>query len=132
MKVTKLIREHVVRSVHKAFPCEPLPEFAAVKVRYEEAKRVYFAEMKRIGIALVAELKETYEIPDDWGFEFCDRVCLSGSEYSSNLARKNRDHLDEVMRKREAKIDEILLQLELGANREELNKIIFELVNGKD
>lgn len=133
MKVTKLIREYVEKSVEEAYPLQNIPEFDLVNSRFQEACEIYPQKCEDFCRDLARSLKQEYDIPDDWTFEFRQGInLLNCSTYNSDLSLKNRAHLNEIREKRKKTTDEILLSLELGANREELNRMISSLTAEED
>lgn len=132
MKVTRLIREYVEKNVSDAYPLNNLKEYDEVIIRVKEAREVYNHKVNEFCKLLISDLKKEYEIPEDWIFKFVDRCTLEESGYDAEVSIKNRKHFDCVKEKRRSAIDEILLRLELGANRDELTRMISELCKDSD
>lgn len=132
MKVTRLIREYVEKNVSDAYPLNNLKEYDEVIIRVKEAREVYNHKVNEFCKSLISDLKKEYEIPEDWTFKFVDRCTLEESGCNAKVSIKNRKHFDGVKEKRRSAIDEILLRLELGANRDELTRMISELCKDSD
>lgn len=133
MKVTKLIREYIEKSVEEAYPLQNIPEFDLVNSRFQEACKIYTQKCEDFCRDLARSLKQEYDIPEDWTFEFRQGInILAYTAYKSDLYLKNNAYLEEIREKRKKTTNEILLSLELGANREELNRMISSLTAEED
>ena len=131
MKVTKLIREYVERAVDSAYP-EP----NSVKIlkeandRMEEAKREVNERVKVYVTSILPTIKEKYNIPDEFNVTVNEDNFYSviSSSRDNALRRKVADDKIKVEKEKKNKRDEILLALELGANRAELDEMIKNLM----
>ena len=126
MKVTKLIREYVIDSVKKAIPTTNLcPEYDIAIDNADKICKILEDEIRELYEKRVKELKVEYPIPEDFKVSYNSYVNYSC--YNSEV-RKQRDSLIlKAERERNEKTKEILLSLELGANRDELNRMIDSL-----
>lgn len=125
MRVTKLIREYVEKSVKAVYE----PKIEAVGVEYQERKKALNKQLDDLVEQADASAKKMIE---DAGFELrynrnCfiqsyGDVCIKKLE-DENGAKRNALHAE--MRE---KINDILLNLELGATRAELDEMIKNLV----
>ena len=124
MRVTKLIREYVEKSVKAVYE----PKIEAVGVEYQERKKALNKQLDDLVEQADASAKKMIE---DAGFELrynrdCfvqsyGSVCIKKLEDENN-AKRNALHAE--MRE---KINDILLNLELGATRAELDEMIKNL-----
>ena len=124
MRVTKLIREYVEKSVNAVYE----PKIKAIGVEYQERKETLNKQLDDLVEQADASAKKMIA---DAGFELrynrdCfiqsyGSVCIKKLEDENN-AKRNALHAE--MRE---KINDILLNLELGATRAELDEMIKNL-----
>ena len=127
MRVTKLIREYVEKSVNAVYE----PKIKAIGVEYQERKETLNKQLDDLVEQADASAKKMIA---DAGFELrynrdCfiqsyGSVCIKKLEDENN-AKRNALHAE--MRE---KINDILLNLELGATRAELDEMIKNLAQG--
>ena len=124
MRVTKLIREYVEKNVNAVYE----PKIKAIGVEYQERKETLNKQLDDLVEQADASAKKMIA---DAGFELrynrdCfiqsyGSVCIKKLEDENN-AKRNALHAE--MRE---KINDILLNLELGATRAELDEMIKNL-----
>ena len=129
MRVTKLIREYVEKSVKAVYE----PKIKAVGTEYQARKEALKEQLEAFVEQADASAKKMIA---DAGFELrynrsyylqsYGEVCIQALE-DENRAKRNA--LDTEMRE---KINDILLNLELGATRAELDEMIKNLAQGVD
>ena len=139
MKVTKLIREYVEKSVAKAMPnkkvmdCSAREEYYAIE---EEIKA--FAEKKfdEFMNKHKGEIKAYYGGYNYDDFEanarfvkkeMCFRFPSLKYKAEDSIHKEN----EEILKARKEAIENILITLELGGTKEDLDRMIAELVKGE-
>lgn len=131
MKVTKLIREYVEKTIDA---CYPEPD--SVKSFREQCNKASNAltEMNDMIIAyansILPEIKEKYNVPDDFNLHV--RLGINYAEFSSwntQLKLKADEDKRKTDKAKQQKRDEILLSLELGATKADLDDMIKRLVD---
>lgn len=133
MKVTKLIREYITEEVSKVYNAKVNP--------YSEQAEIDRQKLKDFTAELSAQQKEAIEkfisenelFEDDWrGFRrkttaSTNVPCFDYCKTQAIIDEKKWN--EENQRAKNAKIRDIVLSLELGANRQELNDMIAALIN---
>ena len=130
MKVTKLIREYVEEQVSKVYDSKENPyskQAELDKQKFEDFKKELLASQKKE----IEKFFDENNVLDGWsdykpctpsaqipGFSRCVTASMKCAE----------DWKKENIRQRNAKVREIILALELGANRQELNDMIAKLL----
>lgn len=131
MKVTKLIREYVEKTIDA---CYPEPD--SVKSFRKQCNKANNAltEMNDMIIAyansILPEIKEKYNVPDDFNLHV--RLGINYAEFSSwntQLKLKADEDKRKTDKAKQQKRDEILLSLELGATKDDLDDMIKRLVD---
>lgn len=131
MRVTRLIREYVEKTV------SAMPKFA----NFTPEEQEYDALQSKISDfqnsvdtevdAMVSKAIETFRIAHNIGTDIkLETSChtkVSWSIYNSDLANKARASKRKREKARDSAIEEILLNLELGANRNELDEMLKKL-----
>lgn len=133
MKITKLIREYVEEQVSKVYDAKqnPYSEQAALDRQKIEDFKAYLKKQQAETIKQFTLENELYT--SNWSgskvtpYEVHTEIPYFGSTYTKTM-------LDEIdwneanIKAKNAKIREIMITLELGANRQELNDMIAKLM----
>ena len=131
MKVTKLIREYVEKTVDSCYPKPNSVElYAKQRDRANDALTEMNDMIKAYANSILPEIKAKYNIPDD--FDFKVRAGINYAEWSSwNSALKRKADEDSKTNEKakQQKRDEILLSLELGATKADLDDMIKKLMD---
>lgn len=130
MRVTKLIREYVEKKVKESYPK------TAAEIAYEEhgkninhviteANEKVYAYAKK----LVEELNAKYDFPTDYNLKACNNYIAITNKYGcdSEIYRAYRKARDERQKKIDEKIEEILLTLELGGSKADLDEMLANI-----
>ena len=128
MRVTKLIREYVEKTITtKMVFGEPTEKFREARKLLDETEQSVEEKVEAYAKTLVAEansgLPEGFKIylSDTYGY-------VRSSHYDAPLAKAAAAHEREVREKRKAAIESILLELELGATKADLERLIEEAI----
>jgi hypothetical protein len=126
MRVTKIIREYVEKTVTNALPFgAPKDDYIAadrelndLRDRLEEQVDTYAKEL----LAGIDNLPEGFTIKRT-------RTCIfSASSYDSPMYCASNAHQREIRDKRAAAVERILVELELGATKADLERLIEEAI----
>lgn len=131
MKVTKLIREYVEKTVDA---CYPKPESEKLlneqRSRANEALAEFNKMIGEYADSILPEIKAKYNIPDDFNFHMRRGINYAEfSSYDTALYRKVDADIRERNKLKQQKKDEILLSLELGATKSDLDNMIKQLMD---
>lgn len=127
MRVTRLIREYVVKKVNESYPK------SVAELVYEEHNRkindaITEANEKVYEYAkkLAEELNARYGFPADSSLRACDHYnsITNKYDYDSEIYQAYRKAKDERKKKIEGKIEEILITLELGGSKADLDEML--------
>jgi vacuolar-type H+-ATPase catalytic subunit A/Vma1 len=130
MRVTKLIREYVEKKVNESYP-----KSVAELVYEEHGRKINDAiteaneKVYEYAKALAEELNAKYGFPADSNLTACDHYNTVSNRYNydSEIYRAYRKAKDERQQKIEEKIEEILLTLELGGSKADLDKMLANI-----
>ena len=130
MKVTRLIREYVEKAVDSSYP-EPdsVRILNETKNRTADAMSELNARVNDYITSLLPAIKAKYKVPDELKIKV--RTNFNYAEWSywdTELRCKADEDARKVEEEKRKKKDEILLALELGANRAELDEMIKNLI----
>ena len=131
MKVTKLIREYVERTVDSCYP-KPNSEklLNEQRSRAKDALTEFNKMVEEYADSILSEIKTKYNIPDDFNFHTKHGINYAEfSSYGTALNRKADADIQERNKLKQQKKDEILLSLELGATKSDLDNMIKQLMN---
>lgn len=131
MRVTKLIREYVEETV-SAMPkfANPTPEeqeYKALHSKLTDFQNSIDEEINESVAEAIENFRITHNLGADVKLEVSCHTKVSWSVYNSDLASKARKAERERKEARDNAIKEILLNLELGADRKELDEMLKKL-----
>ena len=129
MRVTKLIREYVEKTItNKMTYGEPTEKFKTARKLMDETEQSVRAKVEAYAKTLVEEansgLSEGFKIylSDTYGY-------VRSTHYDAPLAKAAVAHEREVREKRKTTIESILLELELGATKADLERLIEQAIS---
>lgn len=126
MRVTKIIREYVEKTVTAKMPYgAPMEEYQAANKelnnlceRLEEQVDTYANEL----------LASVNNLPEGFTIKRTIYRIFSASSWNSPMQEAANTHQREIRDKRAAAIEQILLELELGATKADLERLIEEAI----
>ena len=132
MRVTKLIREYVEKTVSEKFDKQTSPEEIALK-DLEKKMSTFVSEVNQqvenlIDAAIIA-LLSTDDIPEDVRATLVNKKpnTIGYRTYNTDIDCKARKARDARNKARDEAIENILLTLELGGTKADLDRMIAEL-----
>lgn len=127
MRVTRLIREYVEKTVTERISYgEPTKAFEEAKKLMEEERVAAERDIKAYAKMRLGNVND--RMPDDFKIYLTSSGIVYSSYYNAPLANAAREHEREVQNKRREAIDNILLNLELGATKADLERLIAEAI----
>ena len=126
MRVTKIIREYVEKTVTAKMPYgAPVEEYkAAVKELDDLCERLE----KQVEAYADELLNGINNLPEGFTIKRTNNCILSASSWNSPMQEAANTHQREIRDKRAAAIERILLELELGATKADLERLIEEAI----
>ena len=126
MRVTKIIREYVEKTVNNALP------YGAPKYEYIAANRKMTELCERLEKQVDAYAKELVanidNLPEGFTIERTHYCIFSTSSWNSPMQMASNAHEEEIRNKRAAAIEQVLVELELGATKADLERLIKEAI----
>ena len=129
MKVTKLIREYVETEVAKAYEKKAPEEVAYDKLskkiasfREKVSAEMYFAIEEAI-----ERFREEHNIPEDVQLFRTNHSLVAVNDWDSVIRKNSETAKNKRLEERDKKVKEILLNLELGATKAELDEMLAHL-----
>ena len=129
MRVTKLIREYVETEVAKVYE-EKMPDEVAYDMFRKEIadfRDKVNDEISHIIEEAIALFREEHNIPEDVEIYFTDHSLIGDKDWCSVIRNKSEKARKQRLEQRDNKIKDILLNLELGATKADLDRMIAEL-----
>ena len=129
MRVTRLIREYVEKTIKaKLVYGEPTEQFNAARKRLDDAEQEIERKVEAYAKKLIEEASPG--LPEGFKIYLCDTYgYVRSSHYDAPLAKAAAAHEREVREKRNTAIETILLELELGATKADLERLIAEALD---
>ena len=126
MKVTKPIHEYVEKTITAKMPYgEPIEQFKAARKRLDDAEQEIERKVDEYAKKLIEEASPG--LPEGFKIYLCDdHGYVRSSHYDAPLAKAAAAHAREVRERRNAAIESILVELELGATKADLERLIAE------
>ena len=126
MRVTKIIREYVEKTVTNALP------FGAPREDYIAAERELNDLRDRLEEQVDTYAKELLagidNLPEGFTIKRTNYRIFSTSSWNSPMQEAANTHQREIRDKRAAAIERILVELELGATKADLERLIEEAI----
>ena len=126
MRVTKLIREYVEKTITSKLPYgEPTTTYNQHKTSLIDLTKQLNEKISQYTDELIAGVGNLPE-----GFHIT-KSCynqLTCSSYDSPMQKAAKQHEKEIQKKREEAIESILIELELGATKADLERLIAEAI----
>lgn len=126
MRVTKIIREYVEKTVTNALP------FGAPREDYIAANQELNDLCNRLEEQVEAYAKELLasidNLPEGFTIKRTHNCVFSASSWNSPMHRASNAHQEEIRNKRTAAVEQILVELELGATKADLERLISEAI----
>lgn len=128
MRVTKLIREYVEKTITAKMPYgAPTAEYKAACVQMCDLK----TEVNEKVVAYAKKLCEeaTAKLPEGFYVRLHSNFPITSDSYNSPLQCAAITHERAVCEKRAEAIESILLELELGATKADLERLIEQAIS---
>lgn len=127
MRVSKVVKEYIVKKVNAVYN----PKINDIDLEYRCKKEELLKKMQSFLNTAEEQMKAIIaDNCETWNFEqLYGRNILNMSNYIADADAENEYRIkkDDLRRERDAKIEEIIVELELGGNRETLEKLLAEL-----
>ena len=125
MRVTKLVREYIEREVSKKFNEKDL-ELKQIQEKYEKSRLQFEKELKKIRTKADLEVEKAIKncgyIGSREKYVEISTYSVQNPYYDELQRRKN-----ELVKIKRDKIDEILITLELGGTRSDLDAMLSKI-----
>jgi hypothetical protein len=127
MRVTKIIREYVEKTVETKMPFgKPAADYREATAQMQEQRRLLNEQVTAYAVSLVKEANITLQEGFVLSVACGDKI--TSTDYRAPLREENDKHQREVREKRRKAIDTILVELELGATKADLERLIAEAI----
>ena len=128
MRVTKIIREYVEKTVNTRLTFgEPVEKFQEAKKAMDEYRAKAEEDIRKYAECRLEAANR--DLPE--GFKLyigSDHSIVRDSYYDAPLAKEAGAHEREIREKRKQAIESILVELELGATKADLERLITEAI----
>jgi hypothetical protein len=126
MRVTKIIREYVEKTVTNALPFgAPRDEYIAADRELNDLRDRLEEQVNTYAKELVASIDN---LPEGFTIKRTPNCIFSASSWNSPMHCASNAHQKEIRDKRDAAIERILVELELGATKADLERLIEEAI----
>ena len=127
MRVTKIIREYVEKTVETKMPFgRPEADYQEASAQMQEQRRLLNEQVTAYAVSLVKEANATLQEGFILSVACGDKI--TSTDYRAPLRDESDKHRREVREKRRKAIDTILVELELGATKADLERLIAEAI----
>ena len=127
MRVTKIIREYVEKTVTNAMPFgAPRDEYIAADRELNDLCDRLEEQVDTYAKELVANIDN---LPEGFTIKRTHYCIFSASSWNSPMHCASNAHQKEIRDKRAAAIERILVELELGATKADLERLIEEAIS---
>ena len=126
MRVTKIIREYVEKTITNALPYgAPRDEYIAANQKMDELCKRLEEQVDAYAKELVASIDS---LPEGFTIKRTRNNIFASSSWNSPMQEASNAHEREIRNKRAAAIEQVLVELELGATKADLERLIEEAI----
>ena len=126
MRVTKIIREYVEKTVTAKMPYgAPMEEYQAANKELNDLCERLEKQVEDYADELLNGIDN---LPEGFTIKRTNYRIFDASSWNSPMQRASNTHQKEIRNKRTAAIERILLELELGATKADLERLIEEAI----
>jgi hypothetical protein len=127
MRVTKIIREYVEKTVTNALPFgAPREEYIAADRKLNDLCNQLEEQVDTYAKELLANIGN---LPEGFTIKRTNTSIFSASSWNSPMHCASNTHQRKIRDKRAAAVERILVELELGATKADLERLIAEAIN---
>lgn len=127
MRVTKLIREYVEKTITAKMPYgEPVQVYKRESKALDDLRDQLEEQVDAYANELLASVSG---LPEGFTIERNSSCVFNTSTWNSSLRTASNAEVERTNKKRQAAIENILLELELGATKTDLERLIAEAVS---
>lgn len=128
MRVTKIIREYVEKTINsKLVYGAPKEEYETASKKLSDLGIEINKKVEAYAAQLIAEAQPS--LPEGFKLNLSNYNAVNWSSYGSPMYDKSQAHIDEIKKKRAAAIESILVELELGATKADLERLIEQAIS---
>ena len=127
MRVTKLIREYVEKTVEAKMPFGyPDTAYKAASAELQAKRKALNEQVTAYATSLVEAMNSN--LPEGFVLSVACGDKITSTDYKAPLREESETHRREVREKRKKAIETILLELELGATKADLERLIAQAI----
>ena len=127
MRVTKIIREYVEKTINEKLAYgAPTTNYNTAVSKMKDLQEEVNDQVIAYAEKLCAEA--TAKLPEGFSIKLYTDYPVTSNSYNSPLYCTARKHEDEIRKKRRESIENILVELELGATKADLERLIAEAI----
>lgn len=126
MRVTKIIREYVEKTIAAKMPYgAPRDEYIAADRELNDLRDRLEEQVDTYAKELLAGIDN---LPEGFTIKRTHNCVFSASSWDSPMHRASNTHQKEIRDKRAAAVEQILVELELGATKADLERLIEKAI----
>ena len=127
MRVTKIIREYVEKTVESKIPFgKPDADYKEAVAQMQAQRKLLNEQVTAYATSLIDAANAT--LPEGFVLSVACGDKITSTDYRAPLREESDKHRHEVREKRRKAIDTILVELELGATKADLERLIAEAI----
>lgn len=127
MRVTKIIREYVEKTVENKMPFgKPAADYKEATAQMQAQRKLLNEQVTAYATSLIEAANAT--LPEGFVLSVACGDKITSTDYRAPLREESDKHKHEVREKRRKAIETILVELELGATKADLERLIAEAI----
>ena len=127
MRVTKLIREYVEKTIETKMPFgKPDADYKEASAQLQTQRKMLNEQVTAYATSLIEAVNAT--LPEGFVLSVACGDKITSTDYRAPLREEAEAHRRELREKRRRAIDSILVELELGASKAALERLIAEAI----
>lgn len=127
MRVSKIIREYVEKTITEKMPYgKPDTDYKEAAAQMQAQRKLLNEQVTAYAASLVKAANAT--LPEGFNLIIANGDKITSTDYRAPLREESEKHRHEVREKRSKAIETILVELELGATKADLERLIAEAI----
>lgn len=128
MRVTKIIREYVEKTIESKIPFgKPVADYKEATAQMQAQRRLLNEQVTAYAISLIETANAS--LPEGFVLSVACGDKITSTDYRAPLREESEKHQRKVREKRKQAIESILVELELGATKADLERLIEQAIS---
>lgn len=132
MRISTMVKDYIKEKIAEAYPMPTDSEYKRLFNQILEERNKFDDEMNALVTKWCYEISEKYNLPEDMYLKKHHSTYTDFSTWNCKMKKDEDKEKEYVQAKRDEAYKNIILTLELGGNKADLDRMLAELVNNNE